>query len=165
MNGTKVLNPGAISYAPGTQPKPGMTSQVSPSPTPSPYLAARVLNLEDGHVNLREDVDALTEKYHALCSSLDDLKLGGRSATVGPSQQQDPTHQSALRFKQELEELTSQVHKKVDGVANVEKTNGTTMLKANVSVPPHLRGVNGTSNGAGQQKSIPPHLRGKSTNG
>jgi hypothetical protein len=167
MNGAKILNPGAPNYAPGFQPKSDLPSQVSTTPTPSPYLEVRLFNLEDGHMGLREDMDALTELYRSLCSSVDELKLGGRSATVGPSKEQESTqsHQSALRVKQELEKLTSEVHKAVDGIANVEKTNGATMPKANGSVPPHLRGVNGASKGAGHQKSIPPHLRGKNTNG
>jgi hypothetical protein len=167
MNVTKFLNPGATSYAPGSQPKPGMTSQVSATPTPSSDLAARVLNLENGHVDLQADVDALTELYHKLRSSVDGLELSGQSATVGPFQQQESTqaHQSALRFKQELKELTSEAHKAVDSFTNVEKSNGTTMPKASASVPPHVRGMNGTSNGAVQQKSIPPHLRAKGTNG
>lgn len=161
MNGNQRLNPAASSYAPAPQPQK-MPSQVSAPP--SPYLEARVFNLEEEHSNLRGKVDSLTELYHSLCSSLDKLKKGGWPVTIGPFQEQDPTrsHQSALKFKRELDELTREVHKSVDGVADMDKANGTASSKTNGSMPPHLRGA--TSNGAGS-KSLPPHLRGKNTNG
>ncbi|KAF1913287.1 hypothetical protein BDU57DRAFT_541932 [Ampelomyces quisqualis] len=157
------LNPAAPIYAPGPQSQ-NMPSQASAPP--SPYLEARVSSLEEEHSNLREDVSNLTELYHNLCSSVDKLKKGHSSVTVGPSQEQGParSHQSALKFKQELEELSREVHKSVEGVTDVDKTDGTAMSKTNGSMPPHLRGVNGASNGTGS-KSLPPHLRGNNTNG
>lgn len=161
MNGNQRLNPAASSYAPAPQ-QQKMPSQVSAPP--SPYLEARVFNLEVEHLNLRGKVDSLTELYHSLCSSLDKLKKGGWPVTIGPFQEQDPTrsHQSALKFQRDLDELTREVHKPVDGVADMDKANGTASSKTNGSMPAHLRGP--TGNGAGS-KSLPPHLRGKNTNG
>jgi hypothetical protein len=163
MNGNQRLNPAASSYAPGAQPQ-NTPSQVSA--LPSPYLEARVFSLEEEHLNLREELGSLTELYHNICTSVDKLKKGGWPVTVGPFQEQDParSHQSALEFKQELEELSREVHKSVEGIADMDKANGTAMSKSNGNMPPHLRGANGASNGAGS-KPLPPHLRGNNTNG
>jgi hypothetical protein len=183
MNGTKGLNPAASSYAPGSKLQNNTSSQVSLHP--SPHVEARVSKLEEGHSGLREEVDSLTEKYNELCSSVDKLKKGGWPVTIGSFQEQDPdqSHQSALAFKQELDQLSREVHKSVDGVADVEKVTTMATPKANGSVPPHLRAASGASPDAGSNslpphlraangsgtgadfKSLPPHLRGKSTNG
>ena len=164
MNGNNRLNPAATSYSPGSQPQNSMISQVSAPP--SPYLEARVFNLEEEHASLRGEVDTLTDMYHDLCSSVDKLKQGGWPVTIGPFQEQDLTHSHlcAMEFKQELEDLSREVHMSVDGVADVEKVNGTTTPKANASMPPHLRAASGSNNAAGL-KSLPPHLRGKNMNG
>jgi hypothetical protein len=151
------FNVNAISYTPPGQKHSAMPQVSAP---PSPYFEARLLNLEEGHMNLCGDVDSLTEMYHSLYSSVDRLKKGGWGVTLGPFQEQDLTqsHQSAVRFKQELENLSREVHESVDGVADIMKANGTTTIKTNGSVPPHLRATNGSNNGS---KSVPPHLRGK----
>jgi hypothetical protein len=164
MNGTKGLNPAASSYAPGPKLQNNTSSQVSLHP--SPHVEARVSKLEEGHSGLREEVDSLTEKYNELCSSVDKLKKVGWPVTIGSFQEQHPdqSHQSALAFKQELDQLSREVHKSVDGVADVEKVTTMATPKANDSVPPHLRAANGSGTGA-DFKSLPPHLRGKSTNG
>jgi len=160
MNGNKRLNPAATVYAPGVPPQNNMPSQVSAPP--SPYLEARVSSLEEEHGSLRGEVNTLTEMYHDLCSSVDKLKKGGWPVTVGPFQEQDLTqsHLHALEFKQELEEISREVHQSVDGVADMDKVNGTTTSKADGSMPPHLR-ASGSAKGGGGSKSLPPHLRGK----
>jgi hypothetical protein len=160
MNTHTRLNPAASSYAPGSQPHNNMSSQVSPPP--SPYLESRIDSLEDGHASLREDVDSITEMYHRLSSSVDKLQKGGWPVTVGPFQEQElkMSHLRAMEFKQELEELSREVHESVDGVPDVEKVNGTVTPKANRSMPPHMRAAGGASNGVGS-KTLPPHLRGK----
>jgi uncharacterized protein YukE len=163
-NGSKRLNPGAASYDPASQSKPSMSSQVSAPP--SPYLEARIFSLENGHASLCQDIGALTESYHDLCSSVDKLKKGGWPVTVEPFQDQNLTqsHQSALKFKQELDQLTFEIHKSADSVADVDKADAAVMSRVNGSVPPHLRGASGASNGT-VTKSIPPHLRNKDSNG
>jgi hypothetical protein len=160
MDGTESLNPTAVSYAPNSQPNGNMASQVS-APS-SPYLEARVQNLEEGHAELREEMDDLTEFYHKLCSSVDRLKRGGWPVTVGPFQETDLTesHQHAMSFKQELEQLSREVQKSVNGDADVEKANGSMTVKKPSRLPPHLRAAATTDNGT-DKKPLPPHLRGR----
>jgi hypothetical protein len=159
MDGTKSLNPTAVSYAHDSHVNGNMASQVS-APS-SPYLEARVQNLEERHADLHGEVDNLTEVYHNLCSSVERLKRGGWPVTVGPFQETDLTesHQHAMSFKQELEQLSHEVHKPVNGDADVEKANGSMALKKSSRLPPHLRAAATTDNGT--KKSVPPHLRGK----
>jgi hypothetical protein len=132
------------------------------SAPPSPYLEARVLGLEQGHADLRNNLDALTELYHDLSTSVDKLKKGAWAVTVGPFQEQDPiqSHQCALKFKEELEKLNRQVRQSVEHDADEEKSNGTVTPKANSSLPPHLRAPSSSKNGTGST-SLPPHLRAK----
>lgn len=161
MSGNNNFNPAGSSYAPKPQSLNSTAGQVSPCA--SPYLEARVSNLEEEHGGLRLQVDLLREMQQDLASSVDELKRGGWPVTVGAFKAQDPieSHQSALEFKQELEQLSREVHKSVDGDADEEKANGTTTPESNVSVPPHLRAANGGSNALAGQKSLPPHLRNK----
>jgi hypothetical protein len=179
----KGLNAAASSYVPDSKTQNNTSSQVSLDP--SPRLELRVFKLEEGHLGLSEQVDSLTELYNDLCSSVDRIKKGDWPVTVGPFQEQDhnQSHQSALAFKQELDQLSLEVYKSVDGVADVEKVNAMATPKTNGSVPPHLRAAGGASTGAGSKStpphlrsangattgakptSVPPHLRGKSTNG
>lgn len=120
------------------------------------------MNLEEEHANLRGEVCSLTEMYHDLYSSVGELKRGGWPVTVGPFQAQDLTqsHLQAMRLKQELEELSLEVHKSVKGVADVDKVNGTTTPMANITTPPHLRAAS-VAGSAASSKSLPPHMRGK----
>jgi hypothetical protein len=160
MDGTKSLNPTAVSYAPDSHLNGNMASQVSaPSST---YLEALVQNLEERHADLRGEVDNLTEVYHNLCSSVERLKRGGWPVTVGPFQETDLTesHQHAMSFKQELEQLSREVQKSVNRDADVEKANGSMTLKKSSRLPPHLRAAATTDNGT-DKKPLPPHLRGK----
>jgi hypothetical protein len=159
----KRLNPTATSYAPKVQPPNNMSSQVSGPP--SPYLEARVFSLEEEHASLREELETLTEMYHTLCSSVNVLRKGGWPVTVGPFQDQalNQSHQCALKFKQELEELTMDVHKLVNGVTDSEEAKGTATPNANGSVPSDLHDMSGASKGT-VSRSLPPHLRGKTMN-
>ncbi|KAH4069727.1 hypothetical protein HBI38_148640 [Parastagonospora nodorum] len=161
MASNKKFNSAVSSYAPKPHSLNGMTSQVSPST--SLYLEARILNLEEEHGSLSLQIDLLREMQEDLASSVDELKNGGWPVTVGPFAAQDPieSHQSALKFKQELEQLSREVHKSIDGDADEEKANGTTTPKPNVSVPPHVRAANGGSNASASSNSLPPHLRSK----
>jgi hypothetical protein len=181
MNGNTSLNAAASSYVPGSRTQNNTISQVSLHL--SPQLDSRVSKLEEGHSGLREKVDSLTELYNDLCSSVDKIKQGGWPVTVGSFQEQDPdqSRQSALAFRQELDQLSCEVHQSVDGIADAEKFNAMATPKTSGSVPPHLRVAGGASTGAGsksnpphlrsangasigaESKSIPPHLRGKST--
>jgi hypothetical protein len=159
----KRLNPASTSYAPDFQPPNNMSSQVSGPP--SPYLEARVFSLEEEHASLRGELKTLTEMYHTLSSSVNVLKKDGWPVTVGPFQDQalNQSHQCALKFKQELEELTMDVHKLVNGVTDLEKAKGTATPNANGDVPSHLRNMSGASKGT-VSRSLPPHLRGKTMN-
>ncbi|EAT80024.2 hypothetical protein SNOG_12726 [Parastagonospora nodorum SN15] len=123
MASNKKFNPAVSSYAPKLHSLNGMTSQVSPST--SLYLEARILNLEEEHGSLSLQIDLLREMQEDLASSVDELKNGGWPVTVGPFAAQDPieSHQSALKFKQELEQLSREVHKSIDGDADEEKAN------------------------------------------
>jgi hypothetical protein len=154
MGGTQRLNPAASNYTPELHSQNKTPNQVS-APS-SPYLEARVLNLEEEHYELRVEVARLTELYHDLRTSVDELMDGGHPVPIGPFQKLDPiqSHQSALKFREELEQLSRKDDKSVARVTDVHKVNDT-MSETNVSVPPRLRGLN----------SVPPHLRFKKTNG
>jgi hypothetical protein len=154
------LNPTVHSFAPNGAQQNGTASQVSAPP--SPYLEARILNLEEGHVDLRGEIDTLKELYHDVSFSVDKLKKGGWPVHVGPFQEVDikKSHHDAMQFSHELEKLKDEVHVSVDGGADVQKANGMAPSKTNGSVPPHLKTSSVTSGGT-VTKSIPPHLRKK----
>lgn len=105
-----------------------MSNQVSSSLCAE--FEARIASLEEFCSHLRGDLDVFKEVCHKRSPSM------------------EKSHLRAVEFAQELEELSRQVHASADGVADVEKTNG--------SLPPHLRGAS---------KAVPPHLRGKIANG
>ncbi|KAF2125101.1 hypothetical protein P153DRAFT_389952 [Dothidotthia symphoricarpi CBS 119687] len=134
-------------------------SQVRAPPS-SPYLEARLLNLEEEHCSLRSDVNILNELCHSLHDSVNTLKKGGWPVHVGPFQECDAieSHQSALRFKEELDQITNEVCKSHDSDAN-KKKNGIGVSKHSGSMPSNLKTTSATSNGA-SPKSVPPHLRG-----
>ncbi|KAL1800663.1 hypothetical protein ACET3X_001005 [Alternaria dauci] len=155
-----MMNPAANNFAPTRARQHCTASQVS---TPSsPYLEARVLNLEEGHANLLEDVNSLRELYQGLSSSVDKLKKGGWPVHVDPFQEVDAktSHQDAVQFRTELETLKDEVHGSVNGSADVEKANSMASPKMNGSMPPHLRAASTTSSDTAK-RSLPPHLRGK----
>ena len=121
-----MMNPTANNFAPTRPQQNGTASQVS-SPSSS-YLEARVLNLEEGHASLLEDVNGLRELYHGLSFSVDKPK-------------KDEVHGSV--------DGSADVQKANDIASS--KTNGSTpphLRAASVtsggtvksSLPPHLRG-------------------------
>ncbi|KAF3037643.1 hypothetical protein E8E12_005425 [Didymella heteroderae] len=130
------------------------------SSPPSPYLEARLLNLEVAHGDLRGEVDNLKDLYYDLYNS-----FGKVTRDVTPMHANSPNGtdltkslQSAMQFKQELEQLSREVRESVNGDANHQKANSGSTSKANGNVPPHVRAASGASNAS--KKSMPPHLRG-----
>ncbi|EDU45542.1 hypothetical protein PtrSN002B_000699 [Pyrenophora tritici-repentis] len=171
------MNPAVNAFAPNITRQTGIAHQVSISPYP--YLEARILNLEEGHVSLYEDINLLREMIHGLSSSVQILEKGGWPVHVGPSQLDlKKSHRDATELKMELEKLKLEVTQSLDGSADAQKANGMTTSKSTGSVPPHLRASNVkvapkansmatpktagsvTSNGT-VKKSLPPHLRNK----
>lgn len=143
MTNNTSLNPAAVDYTPAATPQDRTP--------PSPYLEARLLNLEEQHFDLRGDVDNLTELYHHLRSIVKVAKNDRKPLDLNEEQDPVKSRQSALQLQQELETLTKQAH-------------DSTMSKTNGSLPPHLRTASAVSNGSAT-KSLPPHLRGKVSNG
>ncbi|OAL03567.1 hypothetical protein IQ06DRAFT_366137 [Phaeosphaeriaceae sp. SRC1lsM3a] len=99
MNSSTPLNPTAVDYTPKQLSTP-----------PSPYLEARLLNLEQEHLDLRRDVDSLNELYHQLSSTFNTSKKAKKSFDT--IEEQDPTksRQSALQLQRELESLSKEAH-------------------------------------------------------
>lgn len=140
------FDPTANNFAPlgrnnQTQSQSNMSKPMSTPP--SPYLEARVLNLEEEHASLRGDVDTLKELFHDLSFSVEKLGKGGWPVKVSPFQDVDITksHQRATQLKSILEMQS------VDGSVDMPKVNNMGASKMN----------NGISTST---KSIPPHLRG-----
>jgi hypothetical protein len=160
MTGVHRLDPTASSYTPEHHPP----DQVSAAP--SPYLEARILNMEEELFDLRGEVDRLTGMYHDLRTSVDQSKKIGCREPTGSCQEQDPiqSHQSAMELLEELDQLRRKDDKSVAQVTDVQKVHSSTMSKCNASVPAHLRTSSATSSNA-SSKSVPPHLRGKKANG
>ena len=149
------FNPGARKF----DPKGGSMNNLQGNGTPhqvsahlSPYLEARLLNLEVAHADLRGEVDTLKDLYHDLYNSFDKVKR--HPWDTDPVQ----SRQSAMQFKQELEQLSREVRGSVNGNADEQKANDTSTSKADGSVRPHVRAASVTSHGSGH-KSLLPHLR------
>lgn len=158
------LNPDArlfnLNGLPMNQPQESSTPHQVSAP-PSPYLEARIFNLEEEHGHLRGEVDTLKELYHDLCNTFGKETTGDRPVDPNGSQDAalDESRQSAMRFNEELEYLSREVRVSVHGHADEQKANSQQTLKANGSVPPHMRAASVASHGSGG-KSLPPHLRG-----
>ncbi|KAF1843403.1 uncharacterized protein K460DRAFT_290945 [Cucurbitaria berberidis CBS 394.84] len=157
------FNPTVNAFSPsgnGNEGQPKSTTSNQVSAPPSPYLEARVFNLEEEHATLCSDVDTLKELYHGLSFSIDKLKKGSWPVNIGPFHEADLTrsHQSAMQFKSELEKIASEVHRSVNSCADMHKGNGTATTKMNGSMPPHRKAPSVASNGT-VSKSLPPHLR------
>jgi hypothetical protein len=154
------LNPAINDFALNGAQQNGTASQVSAPP--SPYLEARILNLEEGHADLLGEIDTLRELYKGMSFSVDKLNKGGWPVHVGPFQEVDvkKSQQDAVQFSHQLEKLKDEVHVSVNGGADVQKANGMAPSKTNGSVPPHLKTSSVTSGGT-VTKSLPPHLRKK----
>jgi hypothetical protein len=155
-------NPGARNFNPNGAAINGQgnsTPQQVRSPL-SPYLEARLLNLEVAHGDLRGEVDTLKDLYHNLYNS-----FGRATRDAAPTHTNSPkshnlakSRQSAMQFKQELELLSREVRESVNGNANDQKASSGSTPKADRSLPPHARAASVASNGT--KKSLPPHLRG-----
>lgn len=133
---------------------------VSARPSSSPYLEARLLNLEEQHGSLRSVVDKLAEMCHSLYNSVDKLNKGGWPVHVGPSQEPDPpqSRQNTLRSREELNPITHEVHISLNNESDRNKANGECVPKTKNNVPSHLSVASTSSNGT-SVRSVPPHLR------
>lgn len=156
------FNPGARKFNPNGAAMNGQgnsTPQQVSSP-PSPYLEARLLNLEIAHGDLRGEVDNLKDLYHDLYNSFGKVtqEAAARHANTATATDLAKSRQSAMQFKQELERLSREVRESVNGDANDQKANSGSTPKVNGSVPPHVRAASVASNTS--KKSLPPHLRG-----
>jgi hypothetical protein len=155
-----MMNPAANNFAQSGPRRNGTASHAS---TPSsPYLEARVLNLEEGHAILRDDINTLQELYRGLSFSVEELKEGVGPVHVRPFQEVDveKSHQSAAHFGAELTKLKEEIQASVNGDADVHKPNSITTPKMSGSTPAHPRTASATS-GSTAKNSLPPHLRGK----
>lgn len=125
----------------------------------SPYLEVRLLNQEIAHGDLRGEVDNIKDLYHDLYSSFG--RVTGDAASLHASSPNNidiaKSHERALQFKQELEQLGREVRESVNGDADDQKANSGSTPKANGSVPSHARAASVASDGT--NKSLPPHLR------
>lgn len=161
------FNPVAKSFAPdrhfGTEQQSGICKQVRDAPFP--YLEARLFNLEEEHANLRDEVDNLRELYHGLSFFDNNVKKGGGPVHVSPLERVDAarSHQSAIQFKLELEQLSHQVQESYQGGTDMRKATGTETSTINDSLPPHINAPSIASDGT-NSKSLPPHLRGAKKN-
>lgn len=157
------LNPGAGTFQPihfsGFAPQNGSMAHANGNQVSQPshdHLERRVDGLEREQFALRTDVEDLKTLCNSLHSSVEMMKKGGWSVSVGPFKDQ-----SAAAFRQEFDQLTSEVHGHYNGANDYAKkvavTDGSVSPKTTPTVPPHLRGARG-----GQQNGtpLPPHLRG-----
>ncbi|KAJ8107788.1 hypothetical protein OPT61_g8623 [Boeremia exigua] len=154
--GARKFDPNGRLFDPNGRLKNNLQDNSAPqqvSAPPSPYLEARLLNLEVAHADLRGEVDTLKELY---C----DLQHAFGKVNQHP-QDTDPvkSRQTAAQFKRELEQMSHDVHAAVNGHADNEKVNGNGACKPNGSVPPHMRAASVASHES-DRKSLPPHLRG-----
>lgn len=162
------FDPATSDFAPGgtqgNRQQNGSSGQVSAPP--STYFEARILNLEEEHASLREDINTLNELYHGLSSSVGDLKKGGWPVHVGRFQNVDLTksHQTAVEFRDELERLSREVHASFASDTDQNKADGRASPQKNGSMPPHMRADSVTSN-VTPSRSLPPHLRGSNMAG
>ncbi|KAJ4337906.1 hypothetical protein N0V95_008201 [Ascochyta clinopodiicola] len=169
MNHHHSFDPSARNFNPNGGPVNGPQGSSTPrlvSAPPSPYLEARVLNLEDEHADLREEVDNLKDLYHDLCNSFGKVRRDAQPRRANFPRDTDPasSRQTAIQFNQELEQLSREVRKSVNGDADKQKANDRSALKPNSSVPPHVKAASVTSRGTGA-KSLAPHLRGVKQSG
>lgn len=139
----------------------GNSTPLQVSPPPSPYLEARLANLETAHGDLRGEVNTLKELYHDIYKSFGKQALVDGAKPVNPPLQTNlvESRQSATHFNWELEQLSREVRESVNGDIDDQKANSSSTPKANRSVPSHARAASMASHGSGQ-KSVPPHLRG-----
>ncbi|KAF1361114.1 hypothetical protein EJ07DRAFT_164701 [Lizonia empirigonia] len=155
------FNPGARNFNPNGRPlddsQGGSTAHQVSAP-PSPYLEARVLNLEEEHADLRSEVDTLKDLYHDLCNSFGKVQQIGRP-TLDSSLSDidlDKSRQSAMQFKDELEQLSREVRESMNGDADEQKANVPDSSKTKSSDPPHVRAARVTSQGSVPSPPLSP---------
>ncbi|UPX20966.1 uncharacterized protein EKO05_0011173 [Ascochyta rabiei] len=164
MNHHHSSDPSARYFNPSGSPVNGLQGSSTPhqmSAPPSPYLEARVVNLEDKHADLREEVDILKDLYHDLCNLFSKVRQNAQPIRANSLGGTDPvsSRQTAMQFKQELEHLSREVCESVNGDAGEQKANDRSILKPGGSLPPHVKSASVTDRGTGA-KSLAPHLRG-----
>lgn len=157
------FNPGARNFNPHGRPmdnSQGGSIAYQVSAPPSPYLEARILNLEEEHADLRSEVDALKDLYHDLCNSFGKVQQIGRPTLDSSLSEIDlvKSRQSAMHFKDEFEQLSREVRESMNGDADEQKAKVLDSSKTESSDPPHMRAARVTRQGSGM-KSLPPHLR------
>jgi hypothetical protein len=137
------LNAGAQNFNPGGN----LVNEL-----PSPYLEARLLNLEGGYADLHQKVDMLKDLYRDLHNSFGKVE----------QQPVDPvkSSQSAKLFQKELEQSNQEVRASFNSDANVPKTNGSATSHASNqrSLPPHLRRAEQSGIVHSNSYVIPLHL-------
>ncbi|EMD64742.1 hypothetical protein GGP41_002982 [Bipolaris sorokiniana] len=126
----KHLDPAASKFSPSASRQNNAALQASST---SSYLDARVLNLEERHAGLQEDVIGLKELCHALSSTVDRLNKRDLPVHAGPfrtASDIEASLQNAKCFGIELERLKEEAH------GSVNNSSDSTAKK---STPPHLR--------------------------
>lgn len=142
---SRQLDPTASRFAPNGRRQKDANHQASS--LLATHLEARVVNLEDQHANLQDEVGTLKELFHDLSSAVDKLNKDSSPVDVKAS------HQDAKKFSLELEKLKERVLESVSGDHDKLKGTGSTISKPNDIVTASV-----TAN-----KSIPPHMRGKAS--
>jgi hypothetical protein len=157
MNRNGSMNPAAGRFKSGDKPSSHQQRGRMPPQTtpPSTYFETRVLSLEEGHANLRGEVETLKEKYHELRVSAAKVKEVGCKTQVQslPPTEPDQHHKNALEFEQELERLTLETRSPVHSEASHKRAQPY-ISKTKYSTPPHMRSASAAS-----AKPIPRHMR------
>lgn len=119
----------------------------------SPYLEARLENLEQVHGDLREDVNTLKDLYHDMYNTFTPVKQHHRSNGLALSRE------SAMSLRKELEQLSREIRAPMNGDADDQKADDAITPKASGSVSSQVEAASVVSHGS--RKSLPPHLRGR----
>lgn len=125
----KTLDPAASKFLP-TASQQNEALQASSTFT---YLESRVLNLEERHAGLQEDIVGLKELWHSLSITVDKLNKPDFPVHAGAlrtASDIEASLQNAKHFGLELKRLKEEAHASVNN-----GSDGT----AKTSTPPHLR--------------------------
>jgi hypothetical protein len=142
---------------PNNRPSGSSTPRQMSAPQ-SPYLEARVLNLEEEHADLRGQVDNLKDLYHDLRNSFGRQDRQHNCAKSLQDTDAASSRQIAMQFKQELERLSREVRESANGDTDEQKATDRDTPKLNGDTIPHSKASIATSHGSGA-KSLAPHLR------
>jgi len=155
-------SPGSPAFFPGSI---TISRQMSDSakqvmPPLSPYIEARILNLEVGQEDLCGNVRYLKEMYQELIGFMEDVKNHGCMLRNGLISNADlsKSYQTAVQFRAELDKLNNEVKDLVQVDADVIKTKDLSPTKESGGTPPQLK----TSSVLGNEiisNPLPPHLR------